>query len=213
MTDLTTARLQAALVAACDAVIGARDELGRLDAQAGDGDLGSTLAGGFTSVRALLIAEPRADVGALLGAVAGELGRKAPSTMGSLLSAALRRAAKGAAGLDAIDARGYADLLATASAQVQSVGGAVEGQRSVVDAMEPSARAAAERAGAGGSVEATARAAADAAWAGARATAAMEPQVGRAAWVGGRAMGLQDGGATAWAIILEAVADALEAGA
>jgi dihydroxyacetone kinase len=44
------------------------------------------------------------------------------------------------------------------------------------------------------------RAAADAAESGAAATAAMRPRLGRASYLGDRAIGIQDGGATAVAI-------------
>lgn len=49
------------------------------------------------------------------------------------------------------------------------------------------------------------RAAADAAEAGAAATAAMRPRFGRASYLGDRAIGIQDGGATAVAIWLHAL--------
>jgi dihydroxyacetone kinase len=209
VTALTATQLRVAVLAVCEAVIDARDELGRLDAQAGDGDLGATLSTGFSSVRDRLDAEEPPDPRAVLLLVAGELGRRAPSTMGSLLSSSFRRAAGRVRGLSEIGPDDVAGMLEAMAEDVHEVGGASEGQRSVLDAMGPAARAAREVADAGGSVQLAAGAAARAAEAGASATAGMTAEVGRAAWIGSRVLGVKDGGATAFAVILHAFAAGL----
>jgi hypothetical protein len=210
VADLETVRR--ALVRVCGAVIAARDELGRLDATAGDGDLGATLSLGFEAVQALLEEATFDDLGEMLGTVGRELGRRAPSTMGTLLGSSLRRASHGLAGRTELDAAGFAGLIEGMTGLVGDLGGATEGQRSVLDAMGPAARAARNAANSGDDMGATARAAAVAATAGVAATADMEARVGRAAWVGGRAAGSPDAGATAWALILTAFADAMADG-
>jgi hypothetical protein len=55
--------LTAALLVACDRIDQARDELGRLDGIAGDGDLGVTLSTGFGHVRQLLEGPPLEEIG------------------------------------------------------------------------------------------------------------------------------------------------------
>lgn len=210
MNGLSAEGFRTALVAACDAMHDAHDELSRLDAQAGDGDLGATMATGFAAVRARIEEERFETVSELLAAAAGDLGRKAPSTMGSLLSAGLRGAASRLRGdADPIDARAIATMLEAIRAQVEAIGGAVEGQRSVLDAMGPAARAALAAADGGRDVEVALSEAARAASAGAAATAAMTPEVGRAAWIADRARGSQDAGATAYAVLLGALARAV----
>jgi phosphoenolpyruvate---glycerone phosphotransferase subunit DhaL len=203
---LTLAELRLSLLDTCDGVVAARDELTRLDALAGDGDLGETLATGFTAVRNLLESGEFEDVGAMLTAVGRELGRRAPSTLGTLLAGAFGRMGTQSRGLQALGPAQFAAALGAAVTAVADRGGAAVGQRTVLDAMEPSARAANQAAAAGSGMAEVAASAARAAQEGTVESAALEPQVGRAAWIGARVIGEPDAGATAWAVLMEAFA-------
>jgi hypothetical protein len=75
--------------------------------------------------------------------------------------------------------------------------------------MRPAADAAADAARDGADLAQTASAAAGAAALDADQTAEMEPQVGRAGWIGERARGAPDAGAVAWAIFLSGLAEGL----
>jgi phosphoenolpyruvate---glycerone phosphotransferase subunit DhaL len=201
--SLDAAAFRAALTVAADQVRGARDELCRLDAAAGDGDLGATLEAGFAAVREQVEQSDSDDVGAVLKDVAMLLARTAPGTIGTLLATAFLRAAKPLDGKGALDGADVATLFETAASGVAERGKAEAGQRTVLDAMFPSAEAARAAADSGADVAATLAAAAKAAHEGAEATAEMEPQLGRAGWIGQRAKGLPDAGATAWAVFAE----------
>jgi dihydroxyacetone kinase len=88
---------------------------------------------------------------------------------------------------------------------IAELGGAKAGDCTMLDALLPAADAfEAGLARGEGSVVAW-RAAAAAAEAGAAATAAMRPRLGRASYLGDRAIGIQDGGATAVAMWLRAL--------
>jgi dihydroxyacetone kinase-like protein len=200
------AAFRAALCDTCDGVVAAREELIRLDALAGDGDLGATLATGFKAVRVLIDSTEYSDIGSMLTDVGRELGRRAPSTLGTLLSGAFARMGKAVAGKAAVDGADLSDALRAACDAIEQRGGVTTGQRTILDALEPSARAAREAQAANVSVVAVVARAAEAARTGAAATARMEPQVGRAAWIGSRVVGEPDAGATAWAVMLEAFA-------
>lgn len=204
--------VRAWLIAASEQVMAERDELSRLDGLAGDGDLGATLSTGFGSAAERLAAVDGADVGDLLTAVGSALSRDAPSTFGTLLGLALREAARPFRGRDELSA---ADVVALLSALAESVGrrGEVEpGQRTMLDALVTAREAARDRlAGAEADVPHVLSAAAAGARLGAEQTASMSPQVGRAGWVGARATGHPDAGATAIAVILGALSDAAEA--
>src|SRR3954447_19560025 len=67
------------------------DELCRLDAAAGDGDLGTTLSIGFDHVSTMLDGLEAQTVGDVLRGVGRELARNAPSTLGTLLGTAFIR--------------------------------------------------------------------------------------------------------------------------
>jgi phosphoenolpyruvate---glycerone phosphotransferase subunit DhaL len=203
---ISSATFERALLLAGDRLIAAKDELCALDAAAGDGDLGVTLASGFGHVRDSFAAEsPPPDVGAALGRVGSELGRKAPSTIGALLATAFIRAGASAAGRGELEGPDIASILHAAASGVAERGRATANQRTILDAM----LAAADR---GEQAVAVLAAAAVGARAGADATAGMEPALGRAVWIKDRARGIPDAGAVAWAIFLEGLADGCNAG-
>lgn len=197
--------LRQAFIDTSDAIGEGRDELSRLDGAAGDGDLGATLAVGFRAVRDVLEAHTYERPADVLREVGLELGRRAPSTLGTLLASAFRKASDVAGPRD-LDAAGLADVLAAAADAVRLRGEVELGQRTVLDAMSAGAEAARQSAEAQADVVAALEAAALGAARGAEATAGMKPMVGRAAWVGDRARGIPDAGAVAWALILRSVA-------
>lgn len=207
---LDAASVLAVLRGACAPVIAAHAELSRLDAVAGDGDLGESLAAGYTALEKVL-AEASSEVGisGLLRLQGTTISRAAPSTLGTLLGMAWRDAGAAVGDAAALDSAGVVRLLQAMADGVARRGQVEAGQRTVLDGLLASV-AAASQAASGDEVVATWRAAAEGARAGADATAAMRPQVGRAGWIGERAQGHPDAGATAWAVIAEAMATAME---
>jgi dihydroxyacetone kinase len=196
-----------ALLVTADRICEAREELCDLDAAAGDGDLGATLATGFAAVRELVARLDGADPGAVLGQAGAQLARTAPSTIGTLLGMALMRAGRELADAGELDSAGVAVMLRAVAGSVADKGGARPGERTVLDAMDAAAGTAEQAAGEGLSARAALAQAADAAWAAAKATAEMEPRHGRAAWIPERARGTPDAGAVAWAIFVGGLAE------
>ena len=208
-TDIEAPAFRAAMLAAGAGIRAERDTLSALDAAAGDGDLGATLAAGFLHVEAVLNASSDDDIGGLLKQTGMTLASKAPSTIGALLGGALMKAGvefQGTAGLGAEDVARLMRILRDA---VSERGGAVPGQRTVVDALDGASRAADaavhSHSQASDVLLDAARGARDAA----ERTAEMEAHFGRAAWVSERARGHRDAGATAWAIYLSALAESI----
>jgi len=199
-------QLRAALLAAGDHLAAARDELCELDAVAGDGDLGVTLAAGFRHVDAALRVAPADDAGQLFRETGLQLARNAPSTIGALLASAFLRIGGELTGVGELDGARVAALLQTAATSVAERGGAEPGQRTVLDAMAAASAAARTAADAGAGPADVLRRAADGAAEGAAATAAMEPVHGRAGWIAERARGREDAGARAWAVFVDGLA-------
>ncbi len=193
------------------AVEQARDELGRLDAAAGDGDLGLTMTAAATAAAAL------ADRGELDGKPADEalrslgmaIARAAPSTAGTLLSRGLLQASREAGngiGDQPVDVA--ATLVRAGIAGIQKAGKARPGDRTLLDALVPLADALDSSARRRDGLAAATASAAAAAKAGAESTAQMEATIGRASWIPERARGNVDAGAYAVAVIAAAIADA-----
>lgn len=184
------------MLAAADALESAREDLCRLDAPAGDGDHGVTMALAARATRNALEEAPQAGGADLLTrvavAVASVGGASGPLYASALLAIATKLRENPRASL--------ADVAEAAEAAIVSLGHAQPGDKTILDALHP----AVEALRAGGDP----RAAAIAARAGAASTAQMTAAVGRARALGERSRGFADPGATSLAIIVEAAAGA-----
>ncbi len=199
------------VVAITDALIGAKDELSALDAVAGDGDMGVTFANGCAAILELLPTLEDSAPSAVMRGIGIEISKKAPSTAGTLVAFGLLAAAKdaGANGEPAADAASYARVLGVIADTISTRGKAVVGDQTIMDSLTPAAAAAAEVATAGGTTADAAVAAAKEVRLGAASTTGMTPKFGRASWLVDRAAGSPDAGASAAALVLEAVAQHL----
>lgn len=190
------ARLIEGLRAVAIALEGAEDRLADLDGRAGDGDLGASMVRAAETLRALA-AHPWSDPAALLAAAGDRLRRAIGGTSGPFYATALLRAARSLP--ERPTATDWARAFADGVAAIGELGGARPGDRTMLDALVPASEALSRT----GSLQA----AAVAAEAGAEATAAMTPRVGRASYLGDRAMGFPDAGAVAVTVWLRALAD------
>ncbi|HSV82718.1 MAG TPA: dihydroxyacetone kinase subunit DhaL [Ramlibacter sp.] len=176
----------------------AEAELTALDQQVGDGDLGISLARGAAALHEQLAGYPTDDLPATLRALSATLRRSLGGTSGPLYAIGLLCAA---AALEQAP-RDVGAALQAAADGIADVGGAREGDCTMLDALYPAARAAA----AAGSVQQALAAAASAARNGTQATAAGVARRGRASYLGERARGHVDPGAHAIALWLDTLA-------
>jgi dihydroxyacetone kinase len=201
--------LEAAILAAADAVDAARNELGRLDGAAGDGDHGMTMSIGARNVRRKFQAVPPgaspSDVLRLAAVAMADVG----GAIGPLYSAALAAMA-----IEVESATAASDDVArlvraaeTAERAVVGLGHAAPGDKTVIDGLHAVVETLRDVEARSGDLRAATKAAAQAAEAGAAATADMVARVGRASRLGERSRGLPDAGATSFAIIVRAMAD------
>ena len=208
--------LATCILAAADAVDTNRDELGRLDAVAGDGDHGLTMALGARAVRQAIEANPGASPADLLARVAMAMG-SIGGAIGPIYATGLLKAAGAIRSSETWDgAVTVARLRACADAAVAAVvalGHAKPGDKTILDAMTPLVESLRSSEEDGSSMEVALTRARDAAREGADATAGMIASIGRAARLGELSRGTPDAGATSFALIVAAAVDAYVAGA
>ena len=188
-----------------------RDHLTQLDAAIGDADHGLNMDRGFRAVEAFLDAAPELPPGELLRQSGATLMFRVGGAAGPLYGIAFREAG---AFLGDEAVYGAEELLAALRAAldgVQSLGAAVEGDKTMVDAWLPALAAfhASLRTSAPADAIRAARAGAEE---GAVATTPMHARKGRASYLGARSIGHQDPGATSSALLFAALARALEPG-
>jgi phosphoenolpyruvate---glycerone phosphotransferase subunit DhaL len=186
-----------------------RRHLTKLDSEIGDGDHGNNMNRGFqAALERLDDADPPtpADV---LKAVSMALISKVGGAAGPLYGTAFLRASTALGSKEEVSADDATEALEAALGGIKQRGKAEVGDKTIVDALEPAAEAAKEAAGEG-SVAAVLRAAAGAAEEGAESTVPMTARRGRASYLGARAQGHQDPGATSTYLLLDAAARVLE---
>jgi phosphoenolpyruvate---glycerone phosphotransferase subunit DhaL len=213
-----SADLRSLVLAAADAVDGARAELGRLDGAAGDGDHGMTMSIAARNVRRALASLPDdaspneilARTSAAVAGVGGAIGPLYGAALAAMAAEAAEADAAATAGLVVVgtDVTRLRRLAEAAEGAITGLGHAAPGDKTVVDALHPVVEALRRAETSGTDASTAITAAAEAAEAGAAATAGLVANVGRASRLGERSRGLPDAGATSLTIIVRALADA-----
>ncbi|WP_292388968.1 DAK2 domain-containing protein, partial [Mesorhizobium sp.] len=171
------------IAAVCEKLISLEEALNDLDAKAGDGDTGSTVATGARSVLDRDDTLPLAHQAATLATIGDTLGTSMGGSSGVLLSIFFTAAAQSLNGGAPLSKALLAGL-----DRMTFYGGAKLGDRTMVDALEPALKALDTNG---------LEAAASAARRGAQATAAMpKAKAGRSAYIG-RQLDIADPGAFA----------------
>lgn len=188
--------------AVADKLVGAEATLTELDAKAGDGDLGASMARGADAIRSLP-EQSFATPEGLLRAMGGAIRRAIGGSSGPFYATGLVRAAAALRGIDSPSQSDWQKALAAAAEAISDLGGAKRGERTMLDALLPALDAWRADGSPGFA------AAVSAAETGAKGTAQMQPGQGRASYLGDRALGIPDGGAVAVAVWLSAIAESL----
>jgi len=195
---------------AIDTLIACEADLTELDRKVGDGDLGISLARGAQAVAAELEGLPSDCPAALLDHVSAIVRRSIGGTSGPVSAALFLGMATHLATIEGeIGLPDWTAAVEAGCASIRQIGGAERGDRTMLDALLPAVEALAEAHREGASAPRALRAAADAAMAGADATAEVAAALGRASYLGARAIGHPDPGARAVALVLRAMAKRL----
>ena len=183
------------------------EELGRIDAVAGDGDHGIGMARGSTAAVAAGrdAAAAGAGVGTVLAIAADAWADKAGGTSGALWGVALLAMGESIGDEHKPDAARLSNAVTRAVEQVQRVGKAQVGDKTMVDAMVPFSQTLAEEVRQGRSLAEAWSVAAEAAEAAANNTAGLVPKMGRARPLAEKSLGTPDAGAVSFAMIVRAV--------
>ncbi|MFB7894521.1 dihydroxyacetone kinase family protein [Microbacterium sp. NPDC056044] len=189
------------------------DELGRIDAIAGDGDHGIGMQRGSHAALAAATAAVDAGAGArtTLAHAADAWSDKAGGTSGALWGVILNAVAAKLGDEGRPDAAALAAGVAAGSRGVSDYGKAEVGDKTLVDALVPFSTTLTQAVDAGAGLIDAWRTAADAATRAAVATAELLPRMGRARTHGQNSVGTPDPGAISLALIVTAVGETLAA--
>ncbi|SEQ23987.1 homodimeric dihydroxyacetone kinase [Faunimonas pinastri] len=200
--------VRAALQAVATAMRNAEPELTDLDSRTGDGDLGASMVRGAEAIETL----PRnasQSAGSLLAALGNALRRAIAGSSGPFYAVALMRTGRRLDEARNPGARDWAEAFEMAVASVGELGGAKPGDRTMLDALHPAADALLHGLDAGLSPRKALSKAVQACAEGVDATTRMHPRLGRAAYLGERAIGSPDAGAAAVLVWMRALEKAV----
>ncbi|MCG8443657.1 MAG: dihydroxyacetone kinase subunit L [Caulobacterales bacterium] len=206
MTPVTFKAVELAVKTMGETAINNESYFCELDGVAGDADFGVSLATGFRAVDAEWEALDRASIGAFLLNVSKIFTAKVGGCSGPIWGTAFMRAGIAARDKSELTADDIAEMFERAIDGVKQRGGAEEGDKTLLDALAPMARAFAANAD-GDPLEACVAAAEKAV----EDTKPLEARRGRQSFTGARSIGTLDPGVVAVATMSRNVQAALSA--
>lgn len=204
MTQLTIDTFKAMLSNALVRIKEREDEFSKLDAVIGDGDHGQAIVTAMTVIVAA--SEKGKEFKSMLNDMGFDLMLQVSGSTSTLIGAFFLGMSDHAAGTE-LDAAGVKKMFAGGLANVQKQTKAQKGDKTMMDALVPAVDA--MQAIESDDIKEILTAGAEAAQAGALATVEMKANFGRARNYGERSIGYADSGATSWACMFTAFAEAL----
>lgn len=190
-------------------IIENKDFLTELDREIGDSDHGVNMARGFTAVLEK-VPQDETDIGAALKKTGMTLLSTVGGASGPLYGTAYMEAGKILAGKTELDAKDFGAALDAAIAGIQKRGKAVQGEKTMLDAIIPARDTYNEKINSGANLIEALEAAIKSAHDGIEYTKTIIATKGRASYLGERSIGHQDPGATSITITLEAILNYLK---
>ncbi len=181
-------------------IIDIEEELNQADRIIGDGDHGAAMARGFESLTRNIKTEQFADIGALFVFCGNTLIASVGGSAGIIFGTLFRSGGKSLSGKKTFGSKELGDFLDQAVKAIMARGGAKPGDKTMLDALYPAAKAAIKAAGS--SLPMALREVSDAAMQGLENTRMMVASLGRAKVFGDKSQGQLDPGAmTAYQIV------------
>ena len=202
-------RLQAWLREFAALVTANEELLTKLDSVIGDGDHGENLRRGMTAVLASLDHDSPVLPGPLLKLVGRRLVSTVGGTSGALYGTFFLRMGGAAGDVATLDADDLARCLRAGLEGLVARGHAQAGDKTICDSVIPAVEAFEREVSTGATLAQALHAADTGAQAGRDATASMVARKGRASYLGDRALGHPDAGATSAAMLFRAAAQTL----
>ncbi len=130
------AATRATIEQVCDLLVAAQSDLNELDAKSGDGDTGSTLATAAGALKQSLSRMPLAEPDRLMRALGNELSQTMGGSSGVIMAIFFNASGDACAAGASVEAS-----LLKGLERVSQVGGAVVGDRTMIDALQPALEA------------------------------------------------------------------------
>lgn len=210
-SQIEAGRIAAGFERLAAALKDAEAELGRIDAQAGDGDHGQGMARGSAAAAAAARAAANAQAGAatVMATAANAWADRAGGTSGAIWGLGLLAASRALSDQQTTDSAAFGQAATQALDSVLTLGRARPGDKTLVDAFAPFVEALTIALAEGRPAERAWAEGVTAAEQGAEATAQLIPRLGRARPLAERSLGHRDAGAVSFALSSRVVLEIL----
>ena len=206
---MDTKKILAIIAAIAKKIEAEKDFLTQLDNEIGDGEHGINLARGFKSVEEKLSTFADKDIGAILKGVGTQLVSTVGGASGPLYGTAFMKAGNVCKGKTELTDAEFAAALEAAINGVKMRGKAVEGEKTMLDALCPAYKALKDGLDAGKNLVDALSDGVDAAANGVEYTKTIIATKGRASYLKERSLGHQDPGATSSLFMLQTMLEVL----
>ena len=180
-----------------------------LDNAIADGDHGINMARGFAAVETKLTSLGDKDIGTVLKTAGMTLVSAVGGSAGPLYGTAFMRSGMAMNGKTEMNISDFVSCLKVSVEAIMQRGKAVQGEKTMLDAMIPALEAIEKAVAEGLSDKEVILCGVEAAQKGVEYTKTIAATKGRASYIGERSIGHQDPGATSFTYLLEEVADSL----
>jgi dihydroxyacetone kinase-like protein len=203
--ELNVAQVNEAFAFIADNMVASKERLTQADQAIGDGDHGIGMARGFEAVKVVLTEKPPTKVEEVFMTTGTTLLSSIGGASGAIFGSFFMGAAKGLKGCEALDAVSFKNAVVTGLEMVKKRGKAQIGDKTMVDALEPAADAAAQYKG--DSLSELTEIVHTAAHAGMEKTKTFTAKIGKAKTLGDRTIGFADPGAISITLIFQFLND------
>lgn len=207
---MNTAEIKDMILSVCDAEINSRDELCHLDSFVGDGDHGFTVERGFQAVKKGIAGKEYDSVRSVFEDTGDILADSMGGAIGMIIGALFSGGAFELDNAPEIGAKGFSIFFSAGLEEIKLVGGAKEGDRTLVDALSPASAAFQKAEEEGRSLKECFQSASAAAKEGAESTKDMVAKKGRAKFLQEKSVGYIDAGSVTMSIVIDAMKDYVE---
>ncbi len=202
MSDITLEAVERTITATASTVLRNEKHFSELDALAGDGDFGASLAAGFRVIETDLPTIDKSNIGAFLLKLSMIISKHVGGSSGPLWGTAFMRAGMLCKDKNTITLEDLEKIVQAAIDGIQQRGGAQPGDKTLIDSLIPVRDAIARHAHGDGDNNAALRDATQAAEEAAETAKSWVARRGRQQFTGDRSSGTPDPGMVAVAIIL-----------
>jgi len=191
-------------------VLLAKDELNAMDAECGDGDLGSIMFIAFSNVSKAIHETVSNDIGVILTQVGNTIVSSSGGASGPMFGTLFIEAGNAAKGKSEVELSQLATMLDRSMQRIRARGGARVGDKTLIDALEPAVNSLKESVIANAPFLLALRKAAEAAKTGCESTKHMTAKHGKAKYLGEQTLGYVDPGAYTITLIFDSLAAVIE---